>query len=246
MKIGILGGSFNPPHFGHINISDLALKKLQLDQIWWIPTAFNPLKNKENYTSLANRIAECEKLISNHPKIFVKKFDEIYTVKLIERLKSKYQNINFYWLMGADNIEYFHLWKNFKKIIGLVAIAIFSRDDHLKKIYKSHIWQIYYNNKLNMTPRLSSIDSNSYISNKNNYYHSYKENLVFRDSLYLPFNKNYKVNFMRNNFTNIFTSNPLNIKNSNVNILPKILIFRTKNFNISSSQIRNKLLINKK
>ena len=89
MKIGILGGSFNPAHQGHINISKLALQKLKLDQIWWIPTAFNPFKNKDIYSPLDQRIYSCKALTAKHPKIYVKKFSEIVGNRILELLENK-------------------------------------------------------------------------------------------------------------------------------------------------------------
>ena len=117
MKIGLLGGSFNPPHLGHIHISQLAIKKLGLNQVWWIPTAQNPFKEKSIYESYKNRVLKCEILAKSQSKIHIKQFDEIYTQRLISRLQARYKNIEFFWLMGADNLEKFHQWKNFKKLI---------------------------------------------------------------------------------------------------------------------------------
>lgn len=140
MKVGLLGGSFNPPHKGHIHISELAIKKLGLNQVWWIPTAQNPFKEKSLYKSYESRLELCEKLVKNHPKIRIKKFDEIYTEELVTRLKSQNKNIEFFWLMGADNLEKFHQWKNFRKIIEMIPLAIFSRETYLKKIQKTKSW----------------------------------------------------------------------------------------------------------
>ena len=77
MKVGLLGGSFNPPHQGHLHISQIAIKKLGLNQVWWIPTAHNPFKEKSIYDSYENRVQKCEKLTQNLIKIRDKKFDEI-------------------------------------------------------------------------------------------------------------------------------------------------------------------------
>ena len=242
MKIGILGGSFNPAHLGHINLSNLALQKLKLDQIWWIPTAFNPFKNIEIYSSLDQRISECKKLTANHPKIYVKKFSEIYTVNLIERLQNKHCDNNFFWIMGADNIKNFHLWKNFAKLIRLLPIAIFSRQNHLKNIYKSPAWQIYQNIKLNYSARDLAISNVDDLSKISKYYKKNMINSSCHKQFLLPLRSNYSLNSSRFNSQNIrdpISSGVYNAKGYNQNILPKIFIFRTKNFDISSSQIRN-------
>ncbi len=147
MKVGLLGGSFNPPHEGHIHISQLGLKKLGLNQVWWIPTLQNPLKQASIYESYASRVQKCEKLIKNHSKIKIKQFDEIYTEKLISALKAKYRNIEFFWLMGADNLEKFHKWKNFEKLLNLITFVIFARGNSLRKIRKTKAWKFFSSGK---------------------------------------------------------------------------------------------------
>jgi len=147
MKVGLLGGSFNPPHQGHVHISELAIKKLGLNQVWWIPTSKNPFKEASIYEAYVGRVRKCEKLIKNHSKLHIKQFDEIYTEKLIKRLQAKYKNIDFFWIMGADNLERFHEWKNFKKIIRMIPIAIFSRETFLQKIRKTKLFHLKESSK---------------------------------------------------------------------------------------------------
>ena len=141
MKVGLLGGSFNPPHQGHIHISELAIKKLGLNQIWWIPTQKNPLKEAKIYEAYVGRIQKCEKLIKNRSKFKILQFDEIYTEKLVKKLQSQYKDIEFFWIMGADNLEKFHQWKNFKKLISMIHLVIFSREDFLAKVKKVKSWK---------------------------------------------------------------------------------------------------------
>ncbi len=131
MKVGLLGGSFNPAHPGHVHISNLAIKKLRLNQVWWIPTARNPLKDPAIYASYSKRLDQCRKLAKN-PKIKVKEFDEIYTDKLIRKLHLQYKSINFIWIMGDDSFVTLHKWKNFKKLIKLTSFAVFSRETFFK------------------------------------------------------------------------------------------------------------------
>lgn len=147
MKVGLLGGSFNPPHQGHIYISNLAIKKLGLHQVWWIPTAHNPFKEKSIYESYENRIAKCQIITKPNPKIRIKKFDEIYTNILITQLRARYKNIEFFWLMGADNLEKFHQWEDFKQLIHKVSLVIFSRENFLKKIKKTISWKFISTSK---------------------------------------------------------------------------------------------------
>ena len=147
MKIGLLGGSFNPAHIGHLHISELALKKLKLDQVWWVLTSKNPLKDANIYESYVCRAQKCENLIQGHPKIHLSQFDEIYTEKLLENLNKKYKGTEFIWIMGADNLENFHRWKGFKNIIKNNKIAIFSRENYLSKIKKTKVWNFMKNNQ---------------------------------------------------------------------------------------------------
>jgi nicotinate-nucleotide adenylyltransferase len=148
MKVGLLGGSFNPPHQGHLHLSNLAIKKLNLNQVWWIPTLKNPFKEDSIYESYVSRVEKCEDLIRNYPKLRLKRFSEIYTQKLIERLKKKYPNVEFFWIMGADNLEKFHKWKNFKELLKSIPIAIFSREKFLQHARKSRIFQLKLQPKL--------------------------------------------------------------------------------------------------
>ncbi|MBP7709957.1 MAG: nicotinate (nicotinamide) nucleotide adenylyltransferase [Rickettsiales bacterium] len=141
MKVGLLGGSFNPPHQGHLHISNLAVKKLGLNQVWWIPTAHNPLKDKSIYDTYENRVEKCQILTAKNPRIYVKKFDEIYTEILLKKLKARYKNIEFFWLMGADNLEKFHQWEGFKKLVHQVPLMIFSREKNLRKVKKTKAWK---------------------------------------------------------------------------------------------------------
>lgn len=147
MKVGLLGGSFNPPHQGHVHISELAIKKLGLNQVWWIPTAQNPFKKKSLYENYATRVAKCRALTKLNHKLHIKEFDDIYTEKLVRRLKARYKNIEFFWIMGADNLENFHKWKNFKKLVELIPIAVFSREKFLRHVRKAKIFNLKIHSK---------------------------------------------------------------------------------------------------
>ena len=144
-KIGLLGGSFNPPHQGHIHISNLAIKHLDLDEIWWIPTIQNPLKSPEIYENYQIRVEKCQKIIENFENIKIKNFSEIYTIDLIVKLKKLYPEHIFFWIMGADNFENFHLWKDFEKLIKLLPFAVFSRETFLNDIKSTEAFKIFQN-----------------------------------------------------------------------------------------------------
>lgn len=126
-NIGILGGTFDPPHDGHIFISQSALSKLSLDEVWWIVTTQNPLKEKSSI--FEERFKAARSFVSDS-KIKVEQIEKnynLYTIDTIFFLKRKYPNVNFVWIMGLDNLYNFHEWKDWKKIFYNIPIAIFHR-----------------------------------------------------------------------------------------------------------------------
>ncbi len=148
MKIGLLGGSFNPAHLGHLHISKLATKKLRLNQIWWLLN-YNPFKEKSAYSSEESRLQACETITKNDPQIKVKNiFSEcIYTYDLVKKIKKKYPNCQFYWIMGADNLDKFHQWENFDRLIKEIEVVVFSRQEYLKKARETKALQLYFAKK---------------------------------------------------------------------------------------------------
>ena len=140
MKIGIVGGSFDPPHKGHIYISLQSKKRLKLNQIWWIPTKQNPLKHKR-FNDFNTTVNKCREISSKHPEIKIKDYEKLlknnYTIDLIKRIKKKYPTYQFFWIMGADSLINFHLWEEWKEIIRLSRIIIIDREEYLKKALNS-------------------------------------------------------------------------------------------------------------
>ena len=139
-RIGIFGGSFDPPHHGHLEISKLAIKKLFLDQIYWCVTKKNPLKNKTLF-SLPERIKKSKIITNNVKKIKVKFFEDrlksVNTIDLIKYLKKQNKKNTFFLIIGSDNLIKFHKWKNWKLLPELTKIVVFSRKDYDKKAKKS-------------------------------------------------------------------------------------------------------------
>lgn len=129
-RIGLLGGSFNPAHAGHREISLTAIESLSLDAVWWLVTPGNPLKNARDYAPLEERLAHAE-TIADHPNIIISNFEQRhnlqYTVDTLKTLIDFNPTTHFIWLMGADSLETFHLWRDWKKITQLVSIAVFNR-----------------------------------------------------------------------------------------------------------------------
>ncbi|MES2677102.1 MAG: nicotinate (nicotinamide) nucleotide adenylyltransferase [Pseudomonadota bacterium] len=142
MRIGLLGGSFNPPHQGHIHISLEAKKRLGLKQIWWIPAKRNPLKLVVSRKSLVvSRIEDCQEITRKYPQILVKDLEKniasIYTIDLLKKITKQFPNYQFYWIIGADNILQFHKWKNWREIIKLVPLIVCDRDEFFYDAVKS-------------------------------------------------------------------------------------------------------------
>jgi nicotinate-nucleotide adenylyltransferase len=130
MRVGLLGGSFNPAHDAHRQISLTALKRLGLDQVWWLVTPGNPLKDVSKLPGLAERV-EAAKGIARHPAIDVTGFDggsgAGYTIDLLKALKRRFPGVHFVWLMGADNLAGFHRWKSWPEIFAAMPIAVLDR-----------------------------------------------------------------------------------------------------------------------
>lgn len=130
MRIGLYGGSFNPAHDGHRLVSLLAMKRLDLDRVWWIVTPGNPLKSTGELASLAERMAEAKRA-SAHPRIDVTGFEDAigsrYTVDTLAYLKRRCPGIDFVWIMGADNLASFHRWRGWAEIARMMPIAVIDR-----------------------------------------------------------------------------------------------------------------------
>ena len=150
IKIGILGGSFDPAHKGHLKISKEALKKFNLKSIVWAITKKNPFKNKST-NDLKKRIEICKKIIGKHKSIKVKYFEKIInsnkTSDLIDRFyKSKKYELFF--LMGADNLINFHKWHKWKNILKKTKIIVFDRHSYKKKSLNSKTYKSLNKEKL--------------------------------------------------------------------------------------------------
>jgi len=130
MRIGLLGGSFNPPHDAHRAISLFAIKRLKLDRVWWLVTPGNPLKDQGDLHDLEQR-AEAARRIANDPRIDVTCLESVigtrYTVDTITYLRRRAAGLRFVWIMGADNLAQFHRWQSWRRIAAQVPIAVIDR-----------------------------------------------------------------------------------------------------------------------
>ena len=159
MRIGLLGGSFNPAHAAHRQISLAALKRLRLDQVWWLVSPSNPLKAKAMSPDLETRVEAAREVagreVAHHPKIVVTGFEagrnSAYTVDTIRFLKRRYPSVNFVWLMGADNLVSFHRWRAWETLFRLMPIAVLDRPGYRLKARASRAAQRFASAALDET-----------------------------------------------------------------------------------------------
>jgi nicotinate-nucleotide adenylyltransferase len=130
MTVGLFGGSFNPPHQGHALVAEIALRRLKLDQLWWIVTPGNPLKDTRHLAPLVERVERCEALIHD-PRIKITAFEAAhqirYTADTLAMIKARNPGVHFVWIMGADNLADFHRWQRWQKIALTFPIAVIDR-----------------------------------------------------------------------------------------------------------------------
>ncbi len=162
LRVGLLGGSFNPAHAGHIHISNQALIRLQLDEVWWLVSPQNPLKSKSGMASYSDRISYARSIIPNS-RINVSDLEKIigtrYTSDTIEKLKHIYPKIQFIWIMGADLMPEVSDWKNWSKIFQSVPVAVFDRWPYASKLLASKTAKKFENYRFNC--RSASLLANS-------------------------------------------------------------------------------------
>ncbi len=130
MRIGLLGGSFNPPHEGHALVTRLALTRLGLDRVWWLVTPGNPLKSQAELAALHARVEAARRLVAG-PRVAVTDIEAQigarFTYNTLEWFGRRAPQARFVWLMGADNLRQFHLWRHWRTIADLVPIAVVDR-----------------------------------------------------------------------------------------------------------------------
>lgn len=130
LRIGLYGGSFNPAHAGHRHVSLMALRRLNLDRVWWLITPGNPLKDRGALASLAERAALAQR-VADHPRIAITDFEAAigarYTRQSLAYLRSRMPAVRFVWIMGADSLATFHRWQGFRRIAAMMPIAVVDR-----------------------------------------------------------------------------------------------------------------------
>lgn len=128
-KVGLFGGSFDPPHLGHVHITRQALQRFGLDEIWWLVSPGNPLK-PEGPAAFDRRIAAARAIIQ-HPRVCISDLEARlgtrFTASTINALQRLYPGVDFIWLMGADNLASFHKWEQWQSIMRNVSIGVLAR-----------------------------------------------------------------------------------------------------------------------
>ena len=140
MRIGLLGGSFNPPHEGHALITRLALKRLSLGRVWWLVTPGNPLKSLTGLAALNARM-EAARQLHVGPRVVISdieaQINSRYTYETLAWIRRRAPGVRFVWIMGADNLRQFHLWRNWREIADLMPIVVIDRPGSTLKTISS-------------------------------------------------------------------------------------------------------------
>jgi len=143
-RIGIFGGSFDPPHKGHLHIAKLFIKKLKLNKLIWSVSKKNPLVKKKYFYNFRQRKILSKKITSKIKNIKINDFDKKYSYQLLNTLKKKYKDKKFFFLIGSDNVKFLHKWKKLSSILNTSTLVIISRPGYLKEIKKSVFYRKNY------------------------------------------------------------------------------------------------------
>lgn len=151
-RVGLLGGTFYPPHSGHLNISMESIKKLNLEEVWWVIALKNPLKKDLISGSFSKRYTDAKNFTSKYPKILIcdieTKNNINFSIDSIRKLKNNFRKIEFIWLMGADNFVQFHNWRKWHEIMNTLPIAVFNRPGYSHRALSSKAATYYKNYRL--------------------------------------------------------------------------------------------------
>jgi len=149
-KIGLFGGSFDPPHPGHMHVAETALKHLGLNQVWWFPTPGNPLKAPPG--EYEARLAAVQIMTARNRAMQVSDIEAhahlTYTIDLVELLRAHCPHAQLVWIMGSDSLENFHHWKDWQTLAKLIPIAVIARPGSMLAARNSHFARIYSDARL--------------------------------------------------------------------------------------------------
>ncbi|MBK8439365.1 MAG: nicotinate-nucleotide adenylyltransferase [Rhodobacter sp.] len=157
MVIGLLGGSFDPAHAGHVHITREALKRMGIDRVWWLVSPGNPLKKRQP-APMAARLAHARALVKD-PRVVVSDIEArlgtVYTADTIAALRRHYPGVAFVWLMGADNLVQFHKWGRWRAIMASVPVGVLARPGAGLKARLSVAAQVFRGNRVHRGENLS-------------------------------------------------------------------------------------------
>jgi nicotinate-nucleotide adenylyltransferase len=135
-RVGLLGGSFNPAHEVHLQVSLSALRRLGLDEVWWLVSPLNPLKSASDMAPLQARLREARRL-ARHPRIRVCAVEELlgtrYSLDTLRALGARFPRVTFVWLIGADNLKDLDKWDRWQQILNESVVAVFDRPTYALK-----------------------------------------------------------------------------------------------------------------
>lgn len=148
VPVGILGGSFDPPHEGHLHISKIALQRLKLKKMLWVISPQNPFKKNAKTSDFSSRFEKCSKILSNSPKIEASRLEKdlfdksnksknFYTYNFLKRLKNIHPEYELYFIIGADNLINFHKWYRYKDILSCCRLVVVDRQGYKYKAQRS-------------------------------------------------------------------------------------------------------------
>lgn len=147
LRIGLMGGSFNPAHEGHRYVAETAIRRLGLDYVWMLVAPQNPLKPVKGMARLDERLAGARKLVGSNRRLIVTAIetclDSRYTVDTVRALKTRFGAVQFVWLMGSDNLEQFHRWRRWQAILAAVPAAVVLRPGSTLAPLKAKASRIY-------------------------------------------------------------------------------------------------------
>lgn len=146
LRVGLLGGSFNPAHEGHVQASLTALRKLKLDRVYWLVSPQNPLKSRGDMAELDRRLAQARR-VARHPRIVVtdveRRLGTRYTVDTLARLVRR-RGPRFVWLIGADNLVQLPRWRNWRRLVETVPVAVLDREPYGYRALVGKVAQAYH------------------------------------------------------------------------------------------------------
>ena len=172
----MFGGSFDPVHQGHFHLSNLAIKTLQLSQIWWLVSSQNPLKKTPQEGTIMRRLKEIKKKNKNYkviPMALEFNLKTKYSYDTICILKKRFPSVNFFWIIGADNLLIMHKWYKWKKLFHMCPIVVFDRPDYFYKSLSSKAAKYFFKSRLPVkclkNKKKNSLPKWSYVKNKLDY-----------------------------------------------------------------------------